>query len=227
MVSYVTDTSAWQPWQRDYRLGLILILPPPEIAALIDPLRAKYDPGAAASCPTHISVSDLLRLEMTSDLDAEVVTILADIPAFRLTFDRPRASASTPVWPIRLRRRRRSTSSSAGCTRPRSSTARSTSGVTSRPADDRGVRDHRGELPHRRGAWRRRAARLVSGRPAGVHRARRRDAVPRRQDVWAGGVLFPGLRLGWLNGWILLAVLFGVFGLLLVFSKPVVKGLYA
>lgn len=92
MVSYVTDTSAWQPWQRDYRLGLILILPPPEIAALIDPLRAKYDPGAAASCPTHISVSDPLRLEMTPDLDAEVATILADIPAFRLTFDRPRAS---------------------------------------------------------------------------------------------------------------------------------------
>jgi len=40
-------------------------------------------------------------------------------------------------------------------------------------------------------------------------------------------VLFPGLRLGWLNGWILLAVLFGLFGLLLVFPKPVVKGLYA
>ena len=26
MVNYVTDTSRWEKWQRDYRLGLILIM---------------------------------------------------------------------------------------------------------------------------------------------------------------------------------------------------------
>ncbi len=39
--------------------------------------------------------------------------------------------------------------------------------------------------------------------------------------------LFPALELGWLNGWILLVVLYGAFGiLLLTFPKPVVARLY-
>ena len=40
--------------------------------------------------------------------------------------------------------------------------------------------------------------------------------------------LFPVLELGWLNGWILLVVLYGIFGiLLLLFPKAVVARLYA
>ena len=40
--------------------------------------------------------------------------------------------------------------------------------------------------------------------------------------------LFPVLELGWLNGWILLVVLYGTFGMLLVaFPKAVVARLYA
>jgi len=39
--------------------------------------------------------------------------------------------------------------------------------------------------------------------------------------------LFPALELGWLNGWILLVVLYGIFGiLLLAFPKAVVTRLY-
>jgi hypothetical protein len=39
--------------------------------------------------------------------------------------------------------------------------------------------------------------------------------------------LFPVLELGWLNGWILLIVLYGTFGiLLLAFPKAVVARLY-
>ena len=40
--------------------------------------------------------------------------------------------------------------------------------------------------------------------------------------------LFPALELGWLNGWILLVVLYGIFGMLLLsFPKTVVARLYA
>ncbi len=40
--------------------------------------------------------------------------------------------------------------------------------------------------------------------------------------------LFPTLELGWLNGWILIGVLYGTFGmLLLLFPKAVVARLYA
>jgi protein-S-isoprenylcysteine O-methyltransferase Ste14 len=39
--------------------------------------------------------------------------------------------------------------------------------------------------------------------------------------------LFPALKIGWLNGWILLALLYLIFGaLLLLFPKDVVAGLY-
>lgn len=39
--------------------------------------------------------------------------------------------------------------------------------------------------------------------------------------------LFPELQLGWLNGWLLLAIFYGVFGLLLIiFPAGVVKRLY-
>jgi len=39
--------------------------------------------------------------------------------------------------------------------------------------------------------------------------------------------LFPALQLGWLNGWLLLVILYGVFGLLLwIFPRDVVARLY-
>jgi len=92
MVTYATDTSEWKDWQRDYRLGLILIMPPEEVARQIDPLRAKYDPYAYAICPTHISLSDPLRREMTPELEMEIRGILSRIEPFTLYYDRPHAS---------------------------------------------------------------------------------------------------------------------------------------
>jgi 2'-5' RNA ligase len=103
MVTYVTDTSRWEKWQRDYRLGLILIMPPEEVSQRIDPLRAKYDPRAYAICPTHISLSDPLRREMTPERDAEIRRILSSIQPFTLCFDKLQASTEHPgvAYPIR------------------------------------------------------------------------------------------------------------------------------
>jgi 2'-5' RNA ligase len=102
MIGYAADTSKWEDWQRDYRLGLILIMPPPEVSRQIDPLRAKYDPRAYAICPTHISVSDPLRREMTPQVEHEIGTILNSIKPFTLHFDRPQASTKLAgvVYPI-------------------------------------------------------------------------------------------------------------------------------
>ena len=108
MVTYVTDTSKWEDWQHDYRLGLILIMPPEEVARQIDPLRAKHDPRAYAICPTHISLSDPLRRELTPELEEEIRGILAGIEPFTLYYDRPHASTKhagvaypiTPQEPI-------------------------------------------------------------------------------------------------------------------------------
>ena len=36
---HVVDTASWESWQRDYRFGMILVIPPPDVASSIDALR--------------------------------------------------------------------------------------------------------------------------------------------------------------------------------------------
>ena len=93
MVEYVTDTSHWKKWQCDYRLGIILVLPPEPVGNLINPLRAKHDPYAFAICPAHITLSDPLRREMTPQRESEIRHILAGIQPFTLHYDKPHASS--------------------------------------------------------------------------------------------------------------------------------------
>lgn len=102
MFSYAMSMEGWEEWQLDYRLGLILILPPPQVADLIDPLRSKYDPQAFQICPTHISISDPLQRELTPPLDAEISAILAEVQPFQLHYERPTASNLHPgvAYPI-------------------------------------------------------------------------------------------------------------------------------
>jgi len=50
LAKYVADTSSWEPWQRDYRCGVILVMPPPHVASTIDALRRALDPKAHAIC---------------------------------------------------------------------------------------------------------------------------------------------------------------------------------
>lgn len=103
MNTYTNDTAKWEDWQRDYRLGLILIMPPEEVAWQIDPLRAKYDPYAFAICPTHISLSDPLQREMTPEIEGEIRNILSSIQPFTLYYDDLYASTdySGVIYPIR------------------------------------------------------------------------------------------------------------------------------
>ena len=95
-VTYAADTSNWEDWQRDYRLGLILIVPPPKVSTLIDSLRVEYDPRSAAICQSHISVSDPLDCEMTSSIHSEIRHALASITPFRLNYGTPHASGDRP-----------------------------------------------------------------------------------------------------------------------------------
>ncbi|MBN1878216.1 MAG: 2'-5' RNA ligase family protein [Anaerolineae bacterium] len=102
-IDYVTDTSHWKEWQRDYRLGLILIMPPEDVGREVNRLRAKYDPLTYASCPAHITLSDPLGLEMTPERDAEITGLLSTVEPFMLYFDKPQASRERGgvVYPIR------------------------------------------------------------------------------------------------------------------------------
>jgi 2'-5' RNA ligase len=105
VVDYVSDTSTWEKWQRDYRLGLILIMPPDDVAGPINALRSKYDPRTYAYCPAHITLSDPLGLEMTPQREDEIRRILGEVEPFRLYFDEPHASRERGgvAYPIRPR----------------------------------------------------------------------------------------------------------------------------
>ena len=96
MIRYAQNTDSWEDWQLDYRLGLILIMPPKGVSDLIDPLRERYDPKSHATCSTHISVSDPLSLEMTPDLETEIRAILQDFQPFELHFRTLHASSKHP-----------------------------------------------------------------------------------------------------------------------------------
>ena len=107
MITYVEDTSKWEDWQRDYRLGVILILPPPDVSREIDLLRARYDPRSAAWCPTHISLSDPLSREMSPALAGEIRDVASGVRPFTLSYDKPHASTryAGVAYPITPRER--------------------------------------------------------------------------------------------------------------------------
>ena len=44
MTDYAADITQWEDWQREYRYGVLLILPPDPPTAQVNALRAIYDP---------------------------------------------------------------------------------------------------------------------------------------------------------------------------------------
>ena len=98
----VADTSRWEPWQHDYRFGVILVMPPPHVASSIDALRQAYDQKSHAICSAHISVSDPLRQPMSDDARKEIQELLRTVEPFDVQYDRPTASAQRPgvAYPV-------------------------------------------------------------------------------------------------------------------------------
>jgi hypothetical protein len=103
----VADTSSWKPWQRDYRFGVVLVMPPPHVATPIDVLRQAYDQKSHAICSAHISVSDPLCRELSDDARAEIQELLRAVEPFEVQFDRPTASTRRPgvAYPVRPQER--------------------------------------------------------------------------------------------------------------------------
>ena len=98
----VADTSSWEPWQHDYRFGVILVMPPPRVASPIDALRQAYDQKSHAICSAHISVSDPLRRHMSDDAHKEIQELVRTVEPFEVHYDRPTASSLRPgvAYPV-------------------------------------------------------------------------------------------------------------------------------
>ena len=75
-VRYATAVGKWEAWMRPYRLGVLLILPPPDVAAQIDALREANDPRSARISPAHISLSACLCREWTDEVARDVGSCL-------------------------------------------------------------------------------------------------------------------------------------------------------
>jgi hypothetical protein len=86
MAEYAADTSGWDDWQREYRLGLILILPPDELRRQVDALRREHDPRSVAICEAHISLSEPLMKEWSPGLEREVCAVLATVEPFEIRY---------------------------------------------------------------------------------------------------------------------------------------------
>jgi 2'-5' RNA ligase len=79
ITSYPQDINGWQDWQKEYRYGVFLIIPPDPPRSRMDVLRGKYDPRGQAVCCTHISLTSPLTRLVDKDGWVELEGIAAKI----------------------------------------------------------------------------------------------------------------------------------------------------
>jgi 2'-5' RNA ligase len=79
VTEYTGDVSHWEEWQKEYRYGVILIVPPDPPLGQVDELRARYDPIGQEICRTHISLTVPLMREIGEADWAELQKIAAGI----------------------------------------------------------------------------------------------------------------------------------------------------
>jgi 2'-5' RNA ligase len=76
----------WSEWQKSYVHGVVLIWPPDDVRARINPLRAAYDPVSQSCCEAHVSLTPpFLRQPGEREWDA-ISHALAGHPPFDITY---------------------------------------------------------------------------------------------------------------------------------------------
>ena len=91
--------SGWLRWQRAYRYGLLVIVPPPEIASVLDPIRERLDPVSAATFGAHVTVTPPFAAAPSAADEERVETAIRIVASMRLQLDRPtRFSGSSVVY---------------------------------------------------------------------------------------------------------------------------------
>ena len=92
----VTDLSHWEPWQRAYRHGALLLFPPAGIIEEVDALRARHDPVSHAVCRAHVTLTEPFPRPVTAaDLDS-IATVLGSVAPFELGCVGPRSPDPHP-----------------------------------------------------------------------------------------------------------------------------------
>ncbi|HRY60258.1 MAG TPA: 2'-5' RNA ligase family protein [Patescibacteria group bacterium] len=90
ITEYVSNVDNWENWEKEYRYGLILIMPPEPVLSLVNSLRSKYDPKSQASCDTHISISVPVPKPLTEEDWQELQNIASEIKPFEINYGKPK-----------------------------------------------------------------------------------------------------------------------------------------
>jgi 2'-5' RNA ligase len=83
---YATAMTAWLDWQKHYRLGVILVLPPEPVRSQINVLRAKYDPQSHKNVEAHVSLTVPLQKEPDDHQWADLERIASQFQAFPISY---------------------------------------------------------------------------------------------------------------------------------------------
>jgi 2'-5' RNA ligase len=94
----------WLDWQKPYRLGVILVLPPEPVRSRINFLRARYDPQSHKNVEAHISLTVPLQKEPDERHWAELERIVSRFQAIPISYGPlvpflPRPGAAFDIQP--------------------------------------------------------------------------------------------------------------------------------
>lgn len=91
------DVSNWLAWQRAYQFGLLVIVPPLQIASVLDPIRERLDPVSAATFGAHITVTPPFIAAPSAADEERVEKAIRDKAPVRLQLDRPTQFSGSSV----------------------------------------------------------------------------------------------------------------------------------
>ena len=79
----------WPQWQRDYRYGALVIEPPPEVAAVLAPIRERFDPVSADRLGAHITVTPPFVGAPTPADESHLGSVVRPLRSMRLQLGTP------------------------------------------------------------------------------------------------------------------------------------------
>ena len=86
VTSYEADIGHWEDWQKGYRFGTLLILPPDPPLTQVNALRAEHDPRSQSICGAHISLTIPLPRPLSKANWSELESIASDTQPFPIHY---------------------------------------------------------------------------------------------------------------------------------------------
>ena len=86
LTNYAKDINHWEEWQKAYKYGVILIIPPDPPFAQMEALRKEYDPRGQEICGTHISVTVPIPRPLSETNWYELKSIASGIKPFTVYY---------------------------------------------------------------------------------------------------------------------------------------------